>query len=151
MIKNLMNFITGREDAEDASASEAEARVAVAAVLVEAARRDGVYDPREQATIDAMLADAYGLDAAAAQKLRAEGEAAQAAAVDVHRFTRVIKDSVPHEERGVLLERIWRVILSDDRRDDAENGFMRKLTGLLYVEDRENARARQRAMAARNG
>lgn len=147
MIKDLMKYLRGAEAAEgDALLSEQQKRVAVAAILVEVARRDGDYDPREQAVIDAMLGEAFDLDQPAAMKLRAEGEEAQAAAVDMHRFTVVIKDSIPSEERSALFERVWRVVLADDQRTEAENAFMRKLAGLLYVEDRESALARQRAM-----
>lgn len=123
-------------------------RAAMAALLVEAARRDNDYAPAEQAAIDAVLMDAFSLDPAAAAALRAEGEAAQSRANDIQQFTRVIKDAVPYEERGQFLERVWRVVLADDHRDPEENAFMRKLCGLLYVEDRDNNRARQRAMAA---
>ena len=148
MIKNLMNFLRGEEPADGScAAAEQQARVAVAAVLVEVALRDGVYHPAEKAEIEAMLTEAYGLEPAAAAALREEGEAAQAAAVDAHRFTRVIKDSIPPEERTALLERVWRVALADGERAAAESGFMRLLAGLLYVEDQENALARRRAEA----
>ena len=148
MIKNLMRFLKGEEPADGScAAAEQQTRIAVAAVLVEVAMRDGVYHPAEKAEIEAMLMEAYALDPAAAAALRAEGEAAQAAAVDAHRFTRVIKDSIPPEERAALLERVWRVALADGERDQAENGFMRLLAGLLYVEDRDSALARRRAEA----
>ena len=146
MISTLMKFLQSPATVDQDASAARQAQVAVAAILVEAARRDGDYDPRERATIDDVLQEAYALDAAAAATLRGEGEAAQAEAVDVHRFTRIIKDNVPYEERGQMLERVWRVVLADDVRHDAENAFMRKLAGLLYVEPVDSAAARQRAM-----
>lgn len=148
MIKNLMSFLRGEEPVDGScAAAEQQTRVAVAAVLVEVAMRDGVYHPAEKAEIEAMLTEAYGLDPDGAAALRVEGETAQAAAVDAHRFTRVIKDSIPPEERAALLERVWRVALADGERAGDESSFMRLLAGLLYVEDRENALARRRAEA----
>lgn len=150
MIKSLMKFIQGEEQVDGAAIVAAEeARVAVAAVMVEAAKRDDHYDPRERDAIDRSLAEAYDLAPAPAAALRQKGEKAQAAALDVFQFTRVIKDTIAHEDRGVLLERIWRVVLADDQRDPDENAFMRKLGGLLYVEDRDNGLARRRAEASR--
>lgn len=154
MIKNLMNYLRGVEQSDDAVASEADAHVAFAAVLVEAARSDGEYADVERDRIERSLAAAFQLSAPEAQGLRLQGEAAQAAAVGQHRFTTVLKASVPHDQRVHLFEHLWMVALADGGRDAQENALMRKLAGLLYVTDVESAEARGRAerrLAAENG
>jgi len=116
----------------------------------EAARTDGVYDPSERLRIDRVLATRYGLTAAQAAALRAQGELAQAEAVDLVRFTRAIKDAVPHAERIAVIEALWEVIYADGTREMYESALMRKLCGLLHVEDRDAGLARQR-VAGRMG
>lgn len=143
MLERLINILSGTQEVPEDEGRGA-GRIAVAAVLVEAARADEVYLDAERAMIDRMLAERYGLSSEEAASLRADGEAAQAEAVDLVRFTRAIKDAVPHEDRVSVIEAVWRVILSDDDRDPNENALMRRIAGLLYVPDREVGLARQR-------
>lgn len=132
-------------NAPDPHAAEREARRAAAALLVEASLADGACDPAELEVIDAALGRLYGLDAAAARALRAEAEQAVAVAVDSYRFTSAVKGAMTVAQRIDLLTELWRVVLADGRRDDAEEAFMRRLAGLLYVPDQESALARARA------
>lgn len=125
-------------------------RAALAALMVEAARSDGHYDDDERARIDRVLATRFGVSEDEAQGLRAEGEAAQAEAIDLVRFTRAVKDHVPHEERLGILEAIWEVVYADGSRDMHESALIRQLAGLLHVSDRDAGVARQR-VAARYG
>jgi uncharacterized tellurite resistance protein B-like protein len=125
-------------------------RVALAALLVEAACADDDYSEAEKVRIARVLATRYGLGAAEADALRAEGEAAQAAAVDLVRFTRAVKDAVPYEERIGVIEALWEVVYADGVREFHESALMRKLCGLLYVADQDAGIARQR-VAARLG
>ena len=43
---------------------------------------------------------------------------------------------------------LWQVVLADGVIDDHESALMRRLAGLIHVEDADSARARQRAMEA---
>ena len=126
------------------------ARIAVAAILVEAAMADGVYLAAEKTMIDRVLAGRFGLTVWDAASLRVKGEAAQAEATDLVRFTRVIKDAVPHAERVDLIEAVWRVVYADDTRVAEEGNLVRRLAGLLYVPDCDAGPARQRVVAARS-
>lgn len=131
----------------DIALPEGAGREAVAALLVAAAKADGVCDPEELRAIRAVLARRYGLDAAAAEALLREGERTQSKAVDLVRFTRAIKRVVPHEERIAVIEAIWEVAFADGAADHAESALVRKLCGLLYVEDRDAGLARRRVKA----
>lgn len=131
--------------APDPAEAEREARRAAAALMVEAAHADGVCDPEELTVIDAALSRLYGLTPATAAALRREAEQAVAEATDSYRFTSAVKEAMNLAQRIGLLTELWRVVLADGRRDAAEETFMRKLAGLLYVPDQDSARARRRA------
>ena len=122
----------------------ADARLALAALLVRAARINGDYADSQIASIDAVLARRYGLDAAATATLRAEAEVLEGEAPDTVRFTRAIKAVTSWEDRVAELEMLWEVILADGRRDHEEAGFMRLVADLLGFSDRDSALARQR-------
>ncbi|MEM6623744.1 MAG: TerB family tellurite resistance protein [Pseudomonadota bacterium] len=143
-----MTLLSGAEAAPEPDREEA-AQTAMAALLVEAAKADGVYLDAERETIVAVLAERFGLDQSAASAICEKGETAQAEAVDLVRFTRVIKDAVPFEDRVGVIEALWRVIYSDDDRDHRESALVRRLAGLLYVPDRDAGLARQRVIGER--
>jgi uncharacterized tellurite resistance protein B-like protein len=122
-------------------------RLALAALMVRVARSDDSYASVEIALIDRVLVARYGLDAAAAASLRDKAEKLEAQAPDTVRFTRLIKDAVPHEDREAVAEALWRVVMADDHRDDHENAFLRMVVNLIGVSDKDSALARQRAVA----
>ncbi len=146
MFENLIAALTG-EEGHGEDPVEA-GRVAIAAVLVEAARSDDSYLEPERATIDRVLAERFGLAPAEAAALRQRGEEAQEHAVDLVRFTRAIKDAVPHEDRVAVIEAVWRVIYADGALDADEDSLVRRLSGLLYVSDVDAGIARHRVSQA---
>ena len=131
---------------EAAPSDESDLRRAVAALLVEAARADDHYEEREKIIIDSALAAMFDLAAADATALRAEGERAQGEALDIQRFTRVAKQ-LDAAEKVTFVEQLWEIILSDAVRDPYEDALMRRICGLIYLEDRENGAARARVAA----
>jgi len=124
---------------------DADARLALTALLVRIARSDNDYAASEVAQIDDIIRHRYGLSDAGARDLREQAEALEAEAPDTVRFTRAIKDAVPYEDRRAVVEAMWRVVLADGGRADAENALMRLTASLLGVEDRDSALARQKA------
>lgn len=121
-------------------------QLAFAALLVEAARADEVYAQHEIAIIDRALQQKFSLNSDDAAALRTKAESVQENATDIQRFTRVAKE-MSHEEKISLIEEIWEIILSDGERDSFEDTLVRRICGLIYVDDRESGEARQRIAA----
>ncbi|MBC7132850.1 MAG: TerB family tellurite resistance protein [Roseovarius sp.] len=130
---------------------DADARLALAALMVRLARADGHYDAEERARITAILAARYALGPGAAEALRADAEALEAEAPDTVRFTRAIKDAVPHEARAEVVEALWQVALADGAREAHEDSLIRLVTNLLGLSDIESAQARQRVQGTTRG
>ena len=95
-----------------------------------------------------ILSQRYDLDQAGAESLRAEAETLEGEAPDTVRFTRAIKDAVPHDTRLEVIEALWQVALADGARDAAEDSLIRMVVSLLGFTDQESARARQRMSGA---
>jgi len=125
-------------------------QLAFAALLVEAARADEVYAQHEIAIIDRALKKKFACTDGEAAALRSEAETVQDNATDIQRFTRVAKE-MNREEKISLLEEIWEIILSDGERDSFEDTLVRRICGLIYVDDRESGKARQRVAARLKG
>jgi uncharacterized tellurite resistance protein B-like protein len=126
-----------------------DARLALAALLVRISRTDGRYSQSERARIDAVLGRRYHLSPSEAAQVRAEAEQAEAAAQDSVQFTRLIKESVPYDERIGVVEALWQVAADDGINAD-EQGFMRLVANLLGVADQDSALARQRVLRGGN-
>lgn len=147
MLDKLFSRLKGA-DAEDSAPQDEtnDLQRAVAALFVEAARADENYEEREKAIIDKSLAAKFSLSLNDAAALRAEGEEAQSGAMDIQRFTRHAKE-LSKEDKIALIEQLWEVILSDGDRDPFEDTLMRRICGLIYVDDRVSGEARQRVEA----
>lgn len=125
-------------------------QLAFAALLVEAARADETYAGDEVAIIDRSLRNKFSLSDAEAAALREKAEAVQENATDIQRFTRIAKEMSQEEKIG-LLEEIWEIVLSDGERDSFEDTLVRRICGLIYVDDRQSGEARQRVEARLKG
>jgi len=145
MLSDLLRRLGGADPDKPLAAEDA--RIAVAALLVIAAQADHVYQDVERAQIERVLTDRYGLTEARAAALRAEGETAAEAAMDLYRFTALIKKTIPYEERASVIEALWRVILSDANREMHEEALMRRVTDLLGLDPRDSIDARRRVQA----
>ncbi|WP_300516282.1 TerB family tellurite resistance protein [Aliiroseovarius sp.] len=142
MFQQLLNRLMGETPSP---LPENDARLALTALLVRLARSDGDYARVEVAQIERIITDRYGLEGDAANELRRDAELFEENAPDTVRFTRAIKDAVPHEARAAVVEAAWAVVLADGTRADEEDALMRMVANLLGINDRDSALARQRA------
>jgi len=126
---------------------DTDARLALGALLVRIAKSDGSYDMAEIARIDRILATRYGLNPVEAAKLRAEAQDLEHEAPDTVRFTRAIKDAVPHEERMAVIEALWEVVVADGEKDEHELALLRMIAPMLGFTDQDSAHARRRVEA----
>jgi uncharacterized tellurite resistance protein B-like protein len=139
------DFLRRLAGPQPAPLPDADARLALTALLVRVARADNHYDRTEIARIDRITAARYGLSPAATAALRAKAETLETEAPDTVRFTRAIKDAVPYEDRRAVIEAAWSVALADGGRAEEEDALLRLVANLLGVSDLDSALARQRA------
>lgn len=123
---------------------EADARLALAALLVRVARTDGLYASEEVERIENILMSRYDLNAFEVVDLREKAEKLETEAPDTVRFTRALKDAVPIEDRIGIIESLWSVALADGQRDAGEDQLLRLMANLLGVTDVESSLARRR-------
>ena len=60
---------------------------------------------------------------------------------------RELRDLTDYDERLAMLELIWMVVLADNHLDHMEASLMRRLAGLLYIEDVDSGKAAKSAKA----
>ena len=119
--------------------------VTITALLVEAAMADNTLDSDERSQILNLLTDQLELSAVDAQTMLDEAIAAQNTRIEIHSLVRQIRTDTEMEDRIIILEMIWVVVLSDNQIDQHESQLMRRLAGLLFIDDVEAGLAAKRA------
>ena len=142
-ISNWMKDFTSQNTA----IAEDETKLArtVAALLVEAAMADGDIDEIEYAHIRHILVMQLDQSADDAEAMLNEAVASHDERIEIHSLTRHIRDDTDAADRLVILEMVWMVVLADGNLDMHESQLMRRLAGLLFVDDVESGLAAQRA------
>src|ERR1700742_2887353 len=90
--------------AEPAPQNAPDLRLSVAVLLLEAARQDDTFDPRERATIESLLTRHFALSPEECATLMAAGEKQTSQMVQLHGHTSQIAACMSPEERVALIE-----------------------------------------------
>jgi len=103
-----------------------------AALLIHAAKIDENYTEKEKSIIKKTLIE-LGVKEDRLNELFNEAEDIEKNSNQILDFTREIKNS-NDEFKVKITETLWSIIYSDGSSDMYEDNFMRRLTGLLYLD-----------------
>lgn len=145
MFEQIKSILQNRASSE-ADAGTDELQLAVAVLLVEAARMDSDFDAGERHTVAQLLSRRFEIGEAAAETLLDVAERKAEDSVELYTFTRTVKDAFGHEDRVELMQMLWEVAYADGELHDYEANLMRRVAGLVHVSDRESGEARKRAL-----
>tara|TARA_B100000886_G_scaffold155341_1_gene105772 strand:- start:267 stop:692 length:426 start_codon:yes stop_codon:yes gene_type:complete len=106
----------------------------VACLMIHAAKIDENYTDREKSivrkTITKLNVNNEDID-----KLMLKAEEKESDSNHIQEFTKSIK-SMDKDKKKVIIKNIWEIILSDGNSDIYEENLMRRLAGLLYIDDK---------------
>ena len=117
----------------------------ITALLVEAAMADGALGSDERSRILHLLTDQLELGIEIAKTTLEDAIVAHETRVEIHGLVRQIREETEIEDRVIILEMIWIVVLADNQIDEHESQLMRRLAGLLFIDDVEAGLAAKRA------
>ncbi|MCB1503923.1 MAG: TerB family tellurite resistance protein [Hyphomicrobiaceae bacterium] len=147
MLEKLLGLLVGKNPEVDANDEEA-LRIAVAALLIEAGRMDQRFEDRERQAIRGLLSERFALEGAELDRIFDEAEQRVQGSDQYYPFTSIICRSMDGPQRAQIIEMLWRVVYADGVLDAYEDALIRQVAALIQVDDRERAKARQRALAA---
>lgn len=148
MLQRLKSFLAGDTSAQDVELSpEDELAAAAVAVFVEAALLDGSFGDEERRIILQIMTERFEIPADAANALIQSAASDVEHANKLYSATRTIRDGFGEEERIDVMEMLWQVAYADGVLHDYEANLVRRVAGLLYVQDQDNGHARKRALA----
>jgi uncharacterized tellurite resistance protein B-like protein len=121
--------------------------IAIAVLLVEAARMDDTFDEFERGTIEHLLEQKFELSHDQAQDLLRLAEERAERSHQLHPFTRLAVERMEPKTRIRLIEMLWEVAYADGKLDPDEDLLLRRVAGLIYVSDEDRIAARQRVLS----
>jgi uncharacterized tellurite resistance protein B-like protein len=145
MIAELRNFIR-RFSQPEVHFGDDDARLALASLLVHCTGIDGTVSETEQAALREVLTRHLRLPAEDVEVLIADATEAEREAVDLYRFTSVLKRQMSEAERMHAIEQLWEIAYADGKSHEFEENLVWRVAELLGVNPRDRI-ARKRAVA----
>ena len=151
MLAKIKSFLIGEGEGENTPDTTNDGVAAAAvAVFVEAAQLDGDFDETERRVIFNILIERFQLSSEDAEALINDALREHDSPNKVYAATRLIRDLFTDEERIDVMEMLWEVAYADGEVHDYEANLVRRVAGLLYVQDRDSGRARKRVLERLN-
>ena len=116
--------------------------VLICALFVHAAKMDENYTDNEKSIILKALSEISDKKESDLKIVLEEAEKKESQSNQILEFTREVKKSEKNF-RLKILEILWKIIYSDGILDMYESTLMRRLSGLLYVSDKETGDIKQ--------
>ena len=106
----------------------------IAALLIHVAKIDKNYEDKEKEIIKKTLIK-LGAPSSNIDKLISDASAIEENSNQILNFTREVKNATESDKIRII-ESLWKIIYSDDSADIYETNLMRRLAGLLYIDDK---------------
>ena len=112
-------------------------QIAISTLMIQTAVYDGVFDEQEKSKILELIKKYFNFSEDQKLSLFKIAMKVNDDSNDMQQFTRTLNDNLSEEEKLNIIEMLWRIIISYGHIDDYENTLIRKISGLLYISDRD--------------
>lgn len=119
-------------------------QLAEAALLFHVLQADGVVVEAERACMKTVLTEEYELTDAQVEELFVAAERAENDAVDLYRFTSLLKDSLEQEKLVQIVEHLWEMVYADGKLHELEDNVVWRIAELLNVQSNERMELKRR-------
>ena len=122
--------------------------IAVASLLIHSAKIDENFTEKEKQIIKKALIE-MGAQPEKIDEIMEESEKKEKDSNQILDFTREIK-SINESKKKLIIEALWNIIYSDQNADMYETNLMRRLSGLLYLDNRVVGDIKQKIIKKNN-
>ncbi|TKA89458.1 TerB family tellurite resistance protein [Guyparkeria sp. SB14A] len=147
MLKTLQALFFPDQPATETT-RETRLDAAVAILLMEVARADFDVAEDELDVIRHTLIDDFAMAPDAAEALVRHAAAEVDDSTGLFPFVRVLNEQLSPDQKGQVIETLWRVAYADAGKHHLEESIIRQIADLLYVPHSQFIRARVRAEEA---
>ena len=143
MIKSLKNFFIKSDDNTEIEISDLNI---LCGIMIEAANIDGSIDQKEIDKISNFLVYSFEEKPDDVQKEIDKCLNDLNNHKSLHFFTSKINKLYSNDKKIELIEILWEIILADGEIHDYESNLIRRLAGLLYLNDYECGKAKKKVL-----
>ena len=122
--------------------------IAVASLLIHSAKIDENFTEKEKQIIKKALIE-MGAKPEKLDQIIEESEKKEKDSNQILDFTREVK-SIDENKKKLIIEALWNIIYSDQNADIYESNLMRRLSGLLYLDNRVVGDIKQKVIKKKN-
>jgi len=108
--------------------------IAVASLLIHLAKIDENFTDKEREIIKSALIE-MGAEVEKIDEIIEESEKIEKDSNQILHFTKKIKN-INEDKKKLIIEALWNIIYSDQSADMYETNLMRRLSGLLYLDNK---------------
>jgi len=108
--------------------------IAVASLLIHSAKIDENFTDKEREIIKSALIE-MGAEVEKIDEIIEESEKIEKDSNQILHFTKKIKN-INKDKKKLIIEALWNIIYSDQSADMYETNLMRRLSGLLYLDNK---------------
>lgn len=141
LFKSVIDALAGAREAKPEFADD-DHRLAAAALLVHAMDIDHESTSVEAGRLEAILSTAFNLSIEETARLIEAAHAADREAVDLYRFTSLLKRELDETGRLRVVEMLWEMVLADGKLHEFEDNLIWRVADLLGVSTRERVMIR---------
>ena len=110
---------------------------ACAALLIETALADKVFNEEEMISMKQTLNKVYKVDEQDIEELINESKKKVSESTSLYEYTRLINDLCNYEDKIRLISNLWSIAFADQHLDKYEEYLIRKIADLLHVSHKD--------------
>ena len=110
---------------------------AVAVLLLRAANIDGKKDTKEIDAIKKLIIKQFNYDEQKTNALIDSASDKEESSTDLFEWSKIINDHYDLDSKKIVFSMMCEIICADGLIDPFESNFIRRLSGLLYISDKE--------------
>ena len=119
-------------------------QLAEAALMYHVIAVDGVIRDAEKTRMAELLSQQFDLSEEETKSLAVEAKTAEQEAIDLYKFTSILKRALSEEDRIKIIEHLWEMVFADGVLHELEDNVVWRIAELLAVDSRNRVLLKQR-------
>ncbi len=151
MLTKLRNLIVKTSAPEKSGYDADDLQLAQAALMFHVIAADGIVYDEEKQRLQSILENRYELTQSDAAQLIEEAHKADSEAIDLYKFTNILKRQLEHDQRLALIENLWEMVYADGELHELEDNVVWRIAELLAIDKRDRMNLKRKVRDKREG
>lgn len=136
MVKFIKNFFSSKKE-NPIYDDDLDLNLAIIVILLRASSIDGNKDDIELNMIKDIAERELNIEKEVLESLYTKAIEEEDFTADIYKYTKIINDNFEENDKLNILKLVCKIINVDKNIDPFESNFVRRLSGLLYITDRQ--------------